>query len=403
MELYKYFPVASDRMGIIWTLSSIEGGCIIEFGPAGTTHYAIEAIGALNGEDLSKVYSTHISEEDIAFGDTDRLVKSIKEVDENIKPKYIFIMGSSISSIIGSDIKSIATEIKDSVKAKLIPIDIAGLKDDYNKGVEEALYLIGKNIIKKNQKETGLYNIIGSNIDVFNFEGDSLEIKRIMKDIFDKELNTVFTASTSIEKIENASKAELNIVLRKEGVKLAEYMEKNFDIPYIYMKPIGLKATEEFIKEIKDLMDYEVNEEALKREVCAVDKIIKKLRFKLMALKNKNVAIFADEDTLLSMRRYMKELGFNIHRAEVLHSTNLNDEEVLIKTSEYEREIYLRENELALILGDGVTLAMKHKGNATMQISNPNLDKVNIYSYTPFVGFRGALYILEKVFNIKNY
>ena len=29
MNIYKYFPVASDRMGIIWTLSSVEDACII--------------------------------------------------------------------------------------------------------------------------------------------------------------------------------------------------------------------------------------------------------------------------------------------------------------------------------------------------------------------------------------
>ena len=49
MQLCKYYPVANDRMGTIWTLASIKGACVIEFGPAGTTHYAIEGIGSLNG------------------------------------------------------------------------------------------------------------------------------------------------------------------------------------------------------------------------------------------------------------------------------------------------------------------------------------------------------------------
>ena len=58
MSISKYFPVASDRMGIIWTLSSIKDACVIEFGPAGTTHYAVEGIGQINGEDLATIYST---------------------------------------------------------------------------------------------------------------------------------------------------------------------------------------------------------------------------------------------------------------------------------------------------------------------------------------------------------
>ena len=57
----------------------------------------------------------------------------------------------------------------------------------------------------------------------------------MMKAIFNKEVNTIFTAYTDIESLENASKANLNIVLREEGLKAAVYMENKFKIPYIYI------------------------------------------------------------------------------------------------------------------------------------------------------------------------
>ena len=82
MQLCKYYPVANDRMGIIWTLSSIEGACVIEFGPAGTTHYAVEGVGSLNGNDKAKIYSTHMDQSDVTFGKYDRLEKAILEIDE---------------------------------------------------------------------------------------------------------------------------------------------------------------------------------------------------------------------------------------------------------------------------------------------------------------------------------
>ena len=86
MQLCKYYPVANDRMGIIWTLSSIENVCVIEFGPAGTTHYALEGIGSLNGNDRAKIYSTHMDQGDVTFGKYDRLEKAIVEIDVNINP-----------------------------------------------------------------------------------------------------------------------------------------------------------------------------------------------------------------------------------------------------------------------------------------------------------------------------
>ena len=110
MQLCKYYPVANDRMGSIWTLCSIKDTCIIEFGPAGTTHYAVEGIGSLNAGEGSRIYSTHMDQSDVTFGKYDRLEKAILEVDENIKPRYIFVMASSISSIIGADIESVCSD-----------------------------------------------------------------------------------------------------------------------------------------------------------------------------------------------------------------------------------------------------------------------------------------------------
>lgn len=163
------------------------------------------------------------------------IIDSIREIDINIKPKYIFVLTSSITSIIGSDIHGICSEISHEVNAKIISIDIGGLKDDYNRGVEKGLELIAKNIVKDNLEKTDTFNIIGSNIDCFNFLSDCEEIKRMMKSIFNKEVNTIFTAYTDIESLENASKANLNIVLREEGLKAEVYMENKFKIPYIYI------------------------------------------------------------------------------------------------------------------------------------------------------------------------
>ena len=158
-----------------------------------------------------------MDQNDVTFGKYDRVENAILEVDENIKPKYIFVMASSISSIIGADIKSVCRVLKDRVNAKLIPITTGGLKEDYNVGVENTLKLLVKEITKENEQDINKYNIIGSNIDKYNFLSDTYEVKRMMKSLFNKESNTIFTSNTSVEDIENASKASLNIVVRKEG------------------------------------------------------------------------------------------------------------------------------------------------------------------------------------------
>lgn len=403
MKLYKNLVVPSDRMGLIWTLCTIENACIVEFGPTGTTHYAVEAIGQLNGEALAKIYSTHMSETDITFGSYDRLIDSIREIDINIKPKYIFVLTSSITSIIGSDIHGICSEISHEVNAKIIPIDIGGLKDDYNRGVEKGLELIAKNIVKDNLEKTDTFNIIGSNIDCFNFLSDCEEIKRMMKSIFNKEVNTIFTAYTDIESLENASKANLNIVLREEGLKAAVYMENKFKIPYIYYKPIGFTQTMKWIDMIKEKTNYVINLDNIKEEEKIIKKHMFRVNMKIKLLKNKNIAIFADKDTLLSVKEFMKELNFNVHRAEIIHNYKVDDESVIVDSGELNILKYLENESLAMLLADGGTLKMKHKSNLDIQISNPNFKEVKVNPYNPFVGFRGTIHFMGKILSIKEF
>lgn len=47
MSLCRYLPVPSDRMGIIWSLLSVNNSIVLEYGPAGTTHFSMGFYGAL--------------------------------------------------------------------------------------------------------------------------------------------------------------------------------------------------------------------------------------------------------------------------------------------------------------------------------------------------------------------
>lgn len=400
MQLCKYYPVANDRMGIIWTLSSIEDACVIEFGPAGTTHYAVEGIGSLNGDDRAKIYSTHMDQSDVTFGKYDRLEKAIVEIDVNIKPKYMFVMASSISSIIGADIESVCDTLKESVNAKLIPITTGGLKDDYNVGVEYMLNTLVKEITKDtDERDLNKYNIIGANVDKYNFLSDVEELKRTMKELFNKEANTIFTCDTSIEDIENAAKASLNIVVRKEGLKAAEYMKEKYNIPYVYNSLYGLNNMTNFIKEIEKVSGYELNQEQYKKEVDVVRSNIISLKRRFYFYEgNKKCAVFGDYDTAVGLRDLLGELGLDIDRSEVLYR-EYTDESLVTGGTEFDRMNYLKNTELFGLFGDGTALDMKHNSKLDLQVSNPNLDSINIYSFTPFIGFRGTLYIIERIMN----
>lgn len=403
MEVYKYFPVANDRMGIIWTLSSIKDACVIEFGPAGTTHYAVEGIGSLNSKDEAKIYSTHMNQNDVTFGKYDRLEEAIVEIDKKIEPKCIFVMASSITPITGEDIISVCEILKDTIKSKLIPISTGRLKDDYNIGIEYALEMLVKEIVTQNDKDESKYNILGFNIDKYNYLSDSIELERIMKELFNKELNTIFTTNSRIKDIENAAKASLNIVVRKEALKAAKYMKENYDIPYVYHNLYGLKNTIKFVESVKKVDGYKLDEDRYNKEIHFVKKNMLSIKRKFYFYdKTKDCAVFGAYDTVIGMSDMLKELGLNVDRKEVLYKTDCNDECILINTSEVDRMNYLNHKELLILLGDGPSIDMYHNSKLDIQVSNPNLETINIYPYIPFIGFRGCVYMIEKILNIKD-
>ena len=57
-----------------------------------------------------------------------------------------------------------------------------------------------------------------------------------------------FTCETSVDDLENAASASLNIVVRREALKAAQYLEKAYGIPYIYHSLHGLENTMQFIQ-----------------------------------------------------------------------------------------------------------------------------------------------------------
>jgi len=83
---------------------------------------------------------------------------------------------------------------------------------------------------------------LSQNADIFNFLSDGEEIRSIMKECFDFDINPVFTAYTSIDEIEKATEAQINIVLRG-GIKAAKTLQKEYSMDYYYGRPYGLEGT----------------------------------------------------------------------------------------------------------------------------------------------------------------
>ena len=120
MALIRNFPVPSDRMAIISTLLNIEDAVVLEYGPEGTTHFSMNFFNKLGQDYPNRLFTTGVDDSDIVMGSTENLERGILELDALYSPKAIFVLTSSVTSIIGTDIAGICDSLQSKVQSRLI-------------------------------------------------------------------------------------------------------------------------------------------------------------------------------------------------------------------------------------------------------------------------------------------
>lgn len=369
MKLYKDYPLASDRMGMLWALNGINDACIIEFGPAGTTHFSIEGMMQFDVDIKAKTFTTHLDEHDVTFGNEERLIDAIKELDVIEKPKYLFVLGSSITSIIGIDLPSIKTRLQEGINSQLIFLPDCDFQHDHRYGVEIVLHTLAEQITKKSNSKLKFFNLLGLGISDYNQNSDLHEIKRLMKEYFSLELGTTFILNTDLAAIEKASQAVINLVINKEGLKAAEFLEEKYGQPYVFAKPIGVIETESWLKCISEVLDVQVDDnvnQAEKEKVAYQEKLLQQ---RIRHLSCQKIFIQSQKTATKHLEKYLIGLGFELVE---------DKEKALIKFSDGLNAIY---------------------DNTAIQISYPCFKQNNQYPYTPMVGYRGGYYLCQIINN----
>lgn len=400
MSLCRFLPVPSDRMGIVWSLLSIKDSVVLEYGPAGTTHFSMGLYGTLGVEWRQSLFTTHMSEDDVIMGDVTRLEEAIVEIDESQHPKVIFVVTSSIAAVIGTDIKGVCNYMQSEVKAKLIAVDRGGFRGDYSKGILDINTLLVKKLAKPVAvKDEKSFNVLGASMGRFRMQSDIWEIKNMMEEGFGFHLNTSLCADTSVEELQNLATAKVNIVLSYEALEAAQLMEKKYGIPYVYKVPYGYQATMEFLEAVAAALDVEVNAALMGR---LQEKNAELAMYKMMGRKKTHLAAFlkGDYDTIMGIAAFVASTGIKISHKICTHSLKpIPDcpEDVEYYADEKDYLNCLAEMHKALILGDDITLEEAAADNMKVRISAPFVNGAQVAKHLPLMGEKGADYLLEAI------
>ena len=401
MSLVRFLPTPSDRMGIIWSLLAVQGAIVLEYGPAGTTHYSMGLYGGLGLRFQNRMFTTHMSEDDVVMGDVTRLEEAIIELDKSYAPKVIFVVASSVTAVIGTDIKGVCRYMQNEVKAKLVAFEQGGFRGDYSIVLAETYKLLVRNLPKKDvAQEAGVYNIIGASMWRYRMESDIWEVKSLLDEALGLRCNACLCCDTSVEELEDMGLAQVNIVLGNEGLAAAKYMQEKFGTPYVYAVPYGYNGTLSFLAQVGEAVGREPDSMVLLRLQTKEKSLSRLSLFTMMGNnKPKKAVVKGDYDMVQGVSAFLEQGGITVLHKMCAHSLKAiaepaADVEAYAEESDWLQVI--RGLHDTLILADDVALLQAEADNTKVLISAPFMNSA-VATHLPFMGEKGADFLLEQM------
>jgi light-independent protochlorophyllide reductase subunit B len=297
-------------------------------------------------------------------------------------------------------------------------------------------------------------NILGITTLGFHHQHDIRELQRLLFDL-GFEVNEIIPEGSSLKSIQNLPSAWFNIVPYREcGLMAAEYLKNEFGMPYTAISPIGVLQTKEFILELEALKNQIAKEishsraarsnnvhpphqnfmpsldasnfdyEAFQNETASqhvLEYINEQSSFLCQAawfsrsidcqnLTGKRAIVFGDSTHAAAFTKLLvRELGLKVVLAGTYCKNDSSwfrdqvqgyTQEILI-TEDYNQVSEMIEKlEPSAIFGTQMERHIgKRLGIPTAVISAPiHIQNFNL-SYRPFLGYEGANYIADLVYN----
>lgn len=401
MSLCRMLPTPSDRMGLLWSLLPLEESVVLEYGPAGTTHYSMGLFGRLGVDLENHLFSTHMSEDDVVMGDTSRLEKAIKEIDETYGPKVMFVLASSVSSVIGTDVKGVCSYVQSEVNATLIPLEEGGFKGDYAVGATLANTTIVKNLCKASSQKEKTFNLLGASMGSYRMESDVAEICRLMKEEFGYTLHSSLCTKASVSSVETMTSAAVNLVLSHSGLDAAKYLEKEFGMPYIFATPYGYQGTLDWLERIAEVLELSISPEITKELQEKIRECGRYAMYQRMLKHHKPVAlVYGEYESVLGLSQFLAAMSVPTPHLICKHSLKKIEnppETIANYPNEKDRMDILKSLDHTLVFADDISLSLLSGKNTKVRFSTPIIKGATVATHLPFMGLRGADFIRESL------
>jgi len=258
---------------------------------------------------LNYCFSTDLQEKDIVFGGEKKLKQAIDEVVQLLHPPTIMICSTCPVGLIGDDINAVAAWAEKEYQIRVMAFSCEGYKGvTQSAGHHIANNGLMKYVIGTGDEPAGQYslNILGE----YNIGGDGWEVERILKKI-GYEITAVMTGNGSVKTLQNAHKANLNLVQCHRSINyIAEMINTKYGTDWLKVNYIGVQATVDSLRSVARYFDdpglIARTEEVIAEELAEVMPTIEKYR---KLCEGKTAAMYVGGSRALSYQDLFSDLG----------------------------------------------------------------------------------------------
>jgi len=249
-------------------------------------------------------------------GDTSELfMEAARDAQTRFKPAAMIVGASCTGELIQDDPGGLSKTL--GLPVPVIPLELPSYSKKENWGAAETFYQVVRHIApqgpEKFEHGKPSCNIIGPTALGFRHRDDVHEIVTLLEEL-GINVNVVAPLDASISDILQLKQADFNVCLYPEtGGTACQWMKRQFRQPYTKAVPIGVGATNDFIREVCAMAGIasddceafiKANESRLPWYSRSIDSTY---------LTGKRVFIFGDATHAIAMARIaQKEMGFQV-------------------------------------------------------------------------------------------